>query len=90
MTQNNQFDEVEDFVSFEAISAMNATGMLDESEKTDDHDPKKIKLDTAKATAAKDDEQTQAEQLSSDNENRSSNVSNEESNEESRMFPGVL
>ncbi len=41
MTENNQFDEVEDYVSFEAMSAMTAAEMPDESENPDDHDPKK-------------------------------------------------
>ncbi|NOU87274.1 hypothetical protein GC102_15995 [Paenibacillus sp. LMG 31460] len=41
MTENNQFDEVEDFVSFEAMSAMTAAETPDESENSDDHDPMK-------------------------------------------------
>lgn len=41
VTENNQFDEVEDYVSFEAMSAMTAAEMPDESENPDDHDPKK-------------------------------------------------
>ncbi|MFE5318499.1 hypothetical protein ACFQ88_07310 [Paenibacillus sp. NPDC056579] len=39
MTENNQFDEVEDFASFEATSDMTAAEMPVESENPDDHDP---------------------------------------------------
>jgi hypothetical protein len=41
MTENNQFDEVEDFVSIETMSAMTAAGMPDESENPDDQNQKK-------------------------------------------------
>lgn len=41
MTQNDRFDEVDDFVSFEAVSAMAAVGMDDETEHNDEQVPEK-------------------------------------------------
>lgn len=41
MTENNQLDEVEDFVNFKAMSDMTSAEMPDKSENPDAHDPKK-------------------------------------------------
>ncbi|WP_339204125.1 hypothetical protein MHH56_23710 [Paenibacillus sp. FSL K6-3182] len=41
MTENNQLDEVEDFMGFKAMSDITSAEMPDKSENPDDHDPKK-------------------------------------------------